>query len=104
MQLVAGRGRVFFPTAAQRRAQREGYFGRTEFSVYRDLVPPIVRLADDLSQGWLIARVEVAGTQRTAKGEEAFRSVWAWIELYERDRGGAWTRVGNVSNAQPREE
>ncbi len=91
--------------------------GKTEFSTYRDLAPPIVRLADDLSQGWLMAQVEVAGTQRTAAGEETFRSVWAWVELFERDEDGTWSGaaierdedgtwlwVGNVSNAQPPEE
>ncbi len=104
VQLVAGRGQLLFPTTAERRAMREGYLGRTEFSAYRDLAPPIVRLADDLSQGWLMAQVEVAGTQRTDAGEESFRSVWAWIELFERGEDGAWLWVGNVSNAQPREE
>ena len=75
--------------------------GRTTFSVYRDVVPPVVRLADDLSQGWLMAQVEIEGTQRTAEGEESFRSVWAWVELFERGEDGTWLWVGNVSNAQP---
>lgn len=101
VQLMAGRGQLFFPTAAERRGMREGYLGSTTFSVYRDLVPPVVRLADDLSQGWLMAQVEVAGTQRTEAGQEMFSSVWAWIELFERGEDGTWLWVGNVSNAQP---
>lgn len=104
VQLVASRGQLLFPIASQRRAMREGYLGATEFSAYRDLVTPVVRLADDLSQGWLMAQVEVEGTQRTAEGEEAFRSVWAWVELFERGEDGSWLWVGNVSNAQPQEE
>ena len=104
VQLVAGRGELLFPTAAQRRSMRESYLSKTEFSVYRDLVPPVVRLADDLSQSWLMAQVEVEGVQQTEEGEEAFRSVWAWVELFERDEDGAWMWVGNVSNVQPREE
>ncbi len=54
-----------------------------------------------LPDGWLMAQVEVAGTQQTADGEENFRSIWAWVELFERDEDGAWVWVGNVSNAQP---
>ena len=101
VQIGASRGRLVFPTAGQRRARREGYLGATEFSAYRDLVPPVVRLADDLSQGWLMAQVEVEGVQRTDEGEQSFRWVWAWVELYERDGDGEWTRVGNVSNSLP---
>ncbi len=101
VQLVAGRGQIFFPTVEQRRSMRENYLDNTDFTAYRDLVTPVVRVADDLSQGWLMAQVEVAGKQRTEDGEEEFRSVWAWIELFERDGNGDWTWVGNVSNAQP---
>ena len=104
VQIVASRGQLFFPTAAQRRAMREGYLSSTDFSAYRDLLPPVVSLADDLSQGWLMAEVEVAGVQRTKEGEKAFRWVWAWVELFERDEDGDWIWVGNVSNVQPREE
>ncbi|MCP3960719.1 MAG: alpha/beta hydrolase [bacterium] len=101
VQIVASRGELVFPTAAQRRSMREGYLGATEFSVYRDLVPPVVRLAYDLSQGWLMAQVEVEGVQQTESGEESFRWVWAWVELFERDEDGDWVWVGNVSNSLP---
>ena len=82
---------------------RERYLGMTDFHIYRDMVPPVVRLANDLSMGWLMAQVEIEGTQQTAEGEASFRSVWAWIELFERDAEGRWFWVGNVSNAQPQE-
>ena len=31
---------------------------------------------------------------------ERFESVWAWIELYEKQEG-EWKRIGNVSNRKP---
>ena len=103
IQLVASRGQLVFPTHAARQARRERYLGMTDFSIYRDMVPPVVRLADDLSMGWLMAQVEIEGTQQTAEGEASFRSVWSWIELFERTAEGDWIWVGNVSNAQPQE-
>lgn len=60
-----------------------------------------MRVSDDLSQGWLMAEVEVEGTQKGEDGETPFRWEWAWIELFERDEKGAWRWVGNVSNARP---
>jgi len=101
VQIVAGRGEVSFPTTDQRHAQREDYLDRTEFTVYRDRRPPVVRVADDLSQGWLMAEVEVEGTQESEQGTTPFRWVGAWIELFERGEDGAWRWVGNVSNARP---
>ncbi len=101
VQILGSRGQLIFPTKPQRRAQRQGYLGRTEFSVYRDLRPPVVRLADDLSLGWLLAEVEVEGVQQTADGEAPFSWQWAWVELFERSKESEWIWVGNVSNARP---
>ena len=101
VQLIANRGNLLFPTAEQTRARRESYLGAVEFSTYRDLVPPVVRLADDLSMGWLMTQVEVEGHQPTPDGDVSFRWVWAWISLFDREADGSWRFVGNVSNAQP---
>jgi hypothetical protein len=67
----------------------------------------IVRVSDDGTLGWLIAQVEIIGTQaadQAAGDDERVRidSVWAWIELYEK-KDGRWYRVGDVSNVRPRD-
>jgi hypothetical protein len=97
----ANRGQITQPTLDARRARFQQYLATTRFSEYIDLVPPIVRVSDDGSLGWVIAQVRAAGVQTTQDGVSqplAFES--AWIELYER-RGGSWYRVGNVSNFKP---
>ncbi len=91
------RGRITFPPLADRRAAREPYLSSTTFTVYRDLRPPIVRLSPDARLGWLIAEVEVRGTQLSDSGQTSVDAIWAWIELYEKD-AGRWRLVGNVSN------
>ena len=80
---------------------REPYLASTSFRTYRDLRSPVIRVSDDGSLGWLIAEVEVQGTQIGEEGVETpVDAVWAWIELYQRD-GEDWRLVGNVSNRRP---
>lgn len=97
----ANGGRVTFPDASERRAQRAAYLARATFDVYRDLRDPIVHVSDDGSLGWLIAEVEVEGKATSASGvSESFHDIWAWVELYE-NVDGAWELVGNASNRRP---
>ena len=94
----ANGGTVRFPAAQARRTQRTAYLASTTFSTYADLRPPIVRVSEDGSLGWVIAEVEIVGESRGEDGEpRAFQDVWAWIELYERTEDG-WRMTGNVSN------
>lgn len=99
--VLANRGEITRPTRQERAEQIGPYLDSTRFSEYRDLVPPVVRVSDDGSLGWVIAQVRVAGEQTAADGTtRSFETVWAWIELYE-NRDGRWLRVGNVSNRRP---
>ena len=97
----ANRGQITQPTLDERRARFQQYLGATRFAEYVDLVPPVVRVSEDGSLGWVIVQVRASGTQTKQDGGSqplAFES--AWIELYER-REGTWYRVGNVSNFKP---
>lgn len=99
--VVANRGEVTWPTMQERQERMGPYLARTQFSEYKDLIPPIVRVAGDGSLGWVIAQVKAAGVQQSPQGEEvSFEFVSAWIELYARQEG-QWLRIGNVSNFKP---
>jgi hypothetical protein len=94
----ASRGQITQPTLESRRARFQQYLGTTRFTEYIDLVPPVVRVSNDGSLGWVIVQVRAKGVQSASDGSSqtiAFES--AWVELYER-RGTIWYRVGNVSN------
>ncbi|MFZ0546599.1 MAG: hypothetical protein WAM60_14225 [Candidatus Promineifilaceae bacterium] len=96
--VVGNRGVVTRPTKVERRQQFEPYFAGTTFEIYRDEIPPIVKVSEDGTLGWVIAQVYVRGEQDAGEGEKApleFGS--SWIELYEK-RNGRWIRMGNVSN------
>lgn len=97
----ANRGVVSFPVASERRSKRTGYLGATTFSEYRDLRPPLVKVSEDGTLGWVIAEVEIKGTFSLETGDDVpVDGIWAWIELYEK-RAGVWKGVGNVSNRRP---
>jgi hypothetical protein len=101
--VVAGRGEISTPATAERREFLGPYLKRTRFSIYRDQVPPIVKVSADGSLGWVIAQVEARGDQTAEDGTvQPLEFVSAWIELYEK-RDGRWLRVGNVSNFKPQE-
>jgi hypothetical protein len=99
--VVANRGSISHPSVAERRERFGSYLGNTRFSLYRDQVPPIVKVSADGTLGWVIAQVEAKGMQKQADGTtEPLEFVSAWIELYEK-RNGRWVSVGNVSNFKP---
>jgi hypothetical protein len=59
--------------------------------------PPVVRVSDDGSMGWVLSRLRVKRTgpgRHGAPQERAF--VYAGIMTYEK-RDGRWLRVANVS-------
>ncbi len=96
--VVAGHGEFSRVSKVQRIPLFEKYMKQTRFSEYRDLVPPVVRISDDGSMGWLIAQVHVVG-EDFSEGDEGkpFDLTWAWIELYEK-RDHRWIRIGEVSS------
>ena len=99
--ILVSRGEIHHPDKQQRRDQLGPYLASTTFHKYADVVKPQVRVSDDGSLGWVIAQVQVVGTQRTADGRRVdFDDTWGWIELYGKTAGG-WLRIGNVSNRKP---
>lgn len=99
--IVVSRCEVQFRSKRERFDQFERYLKSVEFEEHRDLIDPIVRVSDDGTLGWLIARVKITGNRTGSDGEKTpFESTWAWIELYEK-HDGLWTRVGEVSNVKP---
>lgn len=99
--VIANRGEITRPDRKSRREDLGPYLERTRFSMYRDKVPPIAKVSEEGSLGWVIVQVEARGEQTNSGGKvEPVEFVSAWIELYEK-RSGRWVRVGNVSNFKP---
>jgi hypothetical protein len=96
-----GRGEVTQPEHGDMASRMEDYLGRTTFSEYRDLRPPIVRVSDDGTLGWVIVELQARGVQVGPEGEEEpLEFVCAWISLFEK-RDGEWVTTGDVSTFRP---
>ena len=88
----ASRGRIDRSSKEQTRAFFKRYFEGASYPQYEDAEPPIVRLSDDASMGWVLSRLRV---RRVHEGKEtAF--VYAGIMAYEK-QDGRWIRVANAS-------
>jgi hypothetical protein len=99
--IVSSRGEVSHPDLEARRQFLGPYLESTRFSVYRDLIPPIVKVSADGSLGWVVVQVEAKGEQTEPDGTVApLEFVSSWISLYEK-RNGRWVGIGNVSNFKP---
>jgi len=96
-----GHGEVTFPTREERDGRFREYLRTTRFSIYEDLIEPVVQVSPDGRLGWVIAQVRARGVQDRGDGtSERVEFVCAWIELYEQ-RDGRWYRVGDVSTFHP---
>jgi hypothetical protein len=96
-QISVQDGEVQMTTPAETRRMFSDYLGRTRFSEYRDLKPPIVHVSKDGTLASVIVQVSVSGRQRNDEGaEEPLRIVASWLTLYEK-RAGKWIRVAIVS-------
>jgi hypothetical protein len=99
--LMVANGAVDTLNAGEVEQMLGAYLAATEFSVYRDLVEPIVGISRDGSLAWVIAQVRVAGRRAgSADTTRAFDTRWAWITVYEREAGD-WRRIADVSTRRP---
>jgi len=98
--VVVSQGEITRPTRDERRKKLGSYLGSTRFEIYRDGVPPIVRVSDDGTLGWVIVQVIARGLQTYPGGQKPVTFTSGWIELYEK-HDGRWLRSGNVSNFEP---
>ncbi|MCA9919100.1 MAG: hypothetical protein KC445_14160 [Anaerolineales bacterium] len=96
--VIANRGSVTHPTKEERRQRLGPYLQATNFSEYRDEIPPVATVAQDGTLGWVVVQVYAKGVQTAVdQTPHQIEFVSAWIELYEK-RQNRWWRTGNVSN------
>ena len=86
------RGKISRSSSDETRRFFESYFEGASYPQYEDAQPPIVRVSDDGSMGWIISRTRV---RRVKDGKES-SFVYAGMMAYEK-RNGRWVRVANVS-------
>ena len=95
--IAVASGQIYPQSKADVEAFFAGYFDGATYTEYADTEPPIVRVSDDGTMGWVINRLRASRTQLDADGVPQLREfVYAGVMLFEK-RDGKWLRVGNVS-------
>ena len=79
------------------------YFQSAQFTAWDDIEPPIVRVSDDGSMGWMIVRVRITYTEKDSSGKKAVHDdTMAWMSVYEK-REGHWTMTAVTSTTARRD-
>ena len=95
--IAVSQGKVSRRQKADTRNTFETYFKDATYYEWDDLEPPIVRVSNDGSMGWIITRLKVRRTQKDLTGvEREQKFVYAGIMTYEK-RNKKWIKVANVS-------
>ena len=97
--VLVNRGEVHTLSGDETLQTLTGILTRTDYTVYDDLIRPVVHVSDDGTLGWVIVQVAAAGVRLDEDGKPAgsLEFVSAWVELYEKV-DGSWRMNGNVSN------
>ncbi len=95
--VYVGNGEISHITRADFIATFSRSFKNATYFEWDDLEPPLVRVSDDATMGWMIVRNRVRRTQVQEDGSEVERMfIYAGIMTYEK-QNGKWMRVANVS-------
>jgi hypothetical protein len=100
--VIVSRGEVHPLSGAETLEMLTEILERTDYTVYDDLIRPVVRVSNDGTLGWVIVQVAARGHQRGEEGKptKPLEFISAWVELYEK-MDGSWRMSGNVSNFRP---
>jgi hypothetical protein len=97
--VIVGRGEVDSISGEETLETLRGILARTDYTLYDDLIRPMVRVSEDGTLGWVIVQIAAEGFRLDDDGRptEPVEFVSAWVELYEKV-DGVWRMNGNVSN------
>lgn len=75
------------------------YLHSVHYSVWEDLVPPVIHVAGDRRTAWAVIKIRAKYVDQDAKAEQnEFQS--SWISIYEK-RKGEWRMVAIASGCNP---
>ncbi|MCO6512737.1 MAG: hypothetical protein J5I65_18285 [Aridibacter famidurans] len=99
---VVSEGEVCTMTDAESDAGFDRIMGSRDYTVYDDLIRPVVKISKDGSLAWVVVKVYAKGVRFDSEGKPAgpLEFTSGWIELYEKT-DGEWRMTGNVSNFAP---
>lgn len=100
--VILSDGDVYTMTGEEFDAALDRIMKSRDYTVYDDLIRPIVTISEDGTLGWVIAHISAEGIRFDSSGvpNAPLAFVTAWVELYEKAQG-QWRLTGNVANFRP---
>jgi len=101
MKIVSA-GEIYAVTKKQSTERLNIIMSNRYYTLYDDMVMPVVKVSEDGTLGWVIVQVLAKGVRldENKKATGPLEFTCAWIELYQKNNG-KWLNLGNVSNFKP---
>lgn len=102
--LDVSNGRVTQPAREASVTRLQNYFNNSTFIEWDDISPPVIRVSEDATMGYVIVHKKVRLKAKQANGSEVEETeIFAWIAIY-RKINGEWKLVTVASTRTPEKE
>jgi hypothetical protein len=99
-----GNGRINKPTREKSVNRMQSYFDNSTFLEWDDITPPVIKVSDDATMGYVIVHKKVRLIAKTETGRSQEETeVFAWVAIY-RKLNGQWKLTLVASTRTPEEE
>jgi hypothetical protein len=99
-----GGGKVRKPALDEGLKRLQNYFDNSTFIEWDDITPPIIRVSDDATLGYVIVHKKVRLLAKDANGkEEEETEIFAWIATYRKIKG-EWKLTAVASTNTPEKD
>jgi len=97
-------GKISQPTREASLTRLQKYLDSSTFIEWDDIRPPVIRVSDDATLGFVLVHKKVRLLAKNENGKEAEETeIFAWIETYQKIKG-EWKLVAVVSTNTPENE
>ena len=97
-------GKISKPKKENSIARLQSYFDNSTFLEWDDITPPVIKVSDDATMGYVIVHKKVRLLAKTeGGGSEEETEVFAWVAIYRKLKG-QWKLTTVVSTRTPEQE
>jgi hypothetical protein len=97
-------GKIGKPSREKSLARFQEYLDSSTFIEWDDITPPVIKVSDDATLGYVLVHKKVRLTAKNAAGEdEEETEIFAWMETYQKIKG-EWKLTAVVSTNTPEKD
>lgn len=104
--LMVNRGKISADGLDKIKNRVQGYFDAVEFQHWEDIAPPRIFFSDDATLAYVVVDKSVVLTRQNEQQQAVEENThFAWVSIYQKQAGGDWKMVCNIStNETPVEQ